>query len=96
MLRPYIAGTVGATRVRTRSAESQSDTFLSGSFGLGVKWRPDDRVGVRFEVRLRGIMVSSDTALFCSTGTGGGGCSVAIAGDIVGQVETFSGLVFRF
>ena len=96
MVRPYVSGTVGATHVSTRSLESRSDTFLSGSFGLGVKIRPDDRVGVRFEVRLRGVVVSSSSGLFCSTGTGGSGCSVTLAGNVVGQVETFGGVVFRF
>ena len=96
LMRPYVSGTVGATRVGVRSTESRSDTFLSGSFGLGLKYRPDDRVGARLEVRLRGIVVSSSTGLFCSTGTGGSGCSVAIGGNVVGQVETFAGLVFRF
>ena len=96
MVRPYVSATVGATRASVRSAETESDTFLSGSLGLGIKIRPDDRVGVRFEVRLRGILVSSSSRLFCSTGTGGSGCSVTLAGNAVGQVETFGGVVIRF
>ena len=96
MVRPYVAGAVGATHARTRSSGSESATYLSGSFGVGIKIRPDDRVGVRLEARFRGIVVSSNTGLFCSTGSGGSGCSVAVGGDIVGQLETFAGLVFRF
>ena len=96
LFRPYVAGTVGATYARTRSTETRSDTFLSGSFGLGVKYRPNDRIGARLEVRLRGIVLSSNSSLFCSTGSGGSGCSIAIGGNVVGQVETFAGLTFRF
>ena len=32
--RPYLAFTLGGTHVRTRSAESNSDTFFSGSIGV--------------------------------------------------------------
>lgn len=96
MFRPYVAGTVGGTYARSYSAEKRSDTFLSGSFGLGVKFRPEDRFGARLEVRLRGVLLSSNSSLFCSTGTGGGGCSVAISGSVLTQVETFAGVSFRF
>lgn len=95
-IQPYVAATIGATHVETQSFGSQSDTFFSGSLGVGVKIRPQERLGVRLELRLRGIVTSSNSSLFCSVGTGGSGCAVGVSGDLLGQVESFAGLVFRF
>ena len=94
--RPYMAATIGGTHVKTRSFGSASDTFLSGSLGLGVRFFPEQRVGLRIEARARGILVSSSSKIFCETGSDGAICAVQLAGDMLGQVETFAGVSFRF
>jgi hypothetical protein len=66
--RPYLAFTLGGTHIRTSSTESRSDTFFSGSIGVGMKFLPTSRVGIRVEARAYGTLVSSSTDLFCSTG----------------------------
>lgn len=92
-LRPYVALTVGGTHVKTNA---DSDTFFSGSIGLGVQVNPDARLGLRLEARAYGTLTSSSTDLFCRTGPDENICAVRVDGDVLSQFETFAGLVFRF
>ena len=94
--RPYLAFTLGGTHVRTRSAESNSDTFFSGSIGVGMKFLPTSRVGIRVEARAYGTLVSSSTDLFCSTGPDLNLCAIRLEGKMLSQVETFAGVTIRF
>ncbi len=95
---PYLALTLGGTHVETRGAVSESDTFFSGSIGLGIKVAPSSRVGFRLEARAYGILVDSDSEIFCLSAPDAGvaGCAVALSGDIAGQIETFAGVTVRF
>jgi len=93
LLRPYLAATIGGTRV---SASSESDAFFSGSIGLGFQIMPESRVGIRVEARAWGSLTDSDTRLFCSVGPDQNVCGVRIDGSVLSQVETFAGVVFRF
>ena len=92
-LKPYVAMTLGGTHVKTNA---DSDTFFSGSIGLGVQINPDARLGLRLEARAYGTLTSSSTDLFCRTGPDANVCAVRVDGDVLGQFETFAGLVFRF
>ena len=96
MARPYLAFTLGGTHVRTSSAESKSDTFFSGSIGVGMKFLPTSRVGIRVEARAYGTLVSSSTDLFCSTGPDLNICAIRLEGQMLSQVETFAGITVRF
>jgi opacity protein-like surface antigen len=96
MARPYLAFTLGGTHVRTSSAESKSDTFFSGSIGVGMKFLPTSRVGIRVEARAYGTLVSSSTDLFCSTGPDLNICAIRLEGKMLSQVETFAGITVRF
>jgi hypothetical protein len=93
ILRPYVALTLGGTHVRS---ESDSDTFFSGSLGLGLQFNPDARVGVRLEARAYGTVTSSSTDLFCSTGPDQNICAVRLEGNMLGQIEALLGVVMRF
>jgi hypothetical protein len=93
---PYLAATLGGTHIRTSSAESRDDTFFSGSIGIGMKFLPTSRVGIRVEARAYGTLVSSNSELFCSTGPDANLCAVRIDGKLFSQVETFAGITFRF
>jgi hypothetical protein len=92
-VQPYIAMTLGGTHVRS---DADSDTFFSGSLGLGLKVRPHERVGFRLEARLHGVLVRDSTKIFCQSGPSQNFCAVAVAGDMFAQFETFAGLTFRF
>jgi len=95
-MRPYLAFTLGGTHVRTASAESSSDTFFSGSIGLGMKFLPTSRVGIRIEARAYGTLVDSNTDLLCSTGPDANVCAIRVDGSMLSQLETFAGVTFRF
>jgi len=96
MVLPYIAATLGATHARVSSTGSSSDTFWSGSFGLGVLISPNSRVGLRLEARAYGTLTNSGTSLLCASGPNISGCAIRIDGDLLTQIETFAGVVFRF
>ena len=94
--RPYLAFTLGGTHIRTSAAASNSDTFFSGSIGLGFKFLPTSRFGVRVEARAYGTMIDSSTDLFCSTGPDTNVCAIRVKGKMLSQVETFAGITYRF
>jgi hypothetical protein len=94
--RPYLAFTLGGTHVRTSSAGSSSDTFFSGSIGLGMKFLPTSRFGIRVEARAYGTVIDSGTDLFCRTGPDANVCAVRVKGKMLSQVETFAGVTYRF
>ena len=95
-VRPYLAATLGGTRVTVMSRGSKSDTFLSGSIGVGLLFRPESRLGVRLEIRGHGTLIDSGTDLFCETGPSINVCALRIEGDMLWQIDTFAGIVFRF
>ena len=94
--RPYLAFTLGGTHVRTDSNGSDSDTFFSGSIGIGMKFLPSSRVGIRVEARAYGTLVDNSTDLFCSTGPDTNICAIRVEGRMLSQVETFAGITVRF
>ena len=93
---PYLAATLGGTHASASSTGSGSDTFWSGSIGLGVMISPSSRLGLRLEARAYGTLVNSSTDLFCETGPDINFCAVRIEGELLTQIETFAGIVFRF
>jgi hypothetical protein len=96
-VRPYLAVTLGGTHIQTSvGGASRSDTFWSGSIGLGLQIRPTERIGIRLEARAYGTLMDSDTDLFCQTGPNQNICAVRIDGTLMSQVETLAGVVFRF
>jgi hypothetical protein len=96
-VRPYVAVTLGGTHIQTSvGGASRSDTFWSGSIGLGLQLRPTERLGIRLEARAFGTLMDSDTDLFCQTGPNQNVCAIRIDGTLMSQVETLAGVVFRF
>jgi len=53
-------------------------------------------LGVRLEVRGHGTLIDSGTDLFCETGPSINVCALRIEGDMLWQIDTFAGIVFRF
>jgi hypothetical protein len=92
-VRPYVAATLGGTRIVT---EADSDSFFSGSIGVGLQIRPLSRLGIRLEARAYGTLTDSNTDLFCRTGPDLSICAVRVDGNLLTQIETFAGVVFRF
>jgi Outer membrane protein beta-barrel domain len=94
--RPYVALTLGGTHIKTRANGSQSDSFFSGSIGVGLNLIPNNRLGIRLEARAYGTLMNSSTGLFCQTGPNNNVCAVRIDGSLLGQFEAIAGFVFRF
>ena len=46
-IRPYLAMTLGGTHIKEDAGSGESDTFISGSLGLGLKLRSTERWGFR-------------------------------------------------
>ncbi len=97
-VRPYLVMTLGGTHIKSNpdSGNGDSDTFFSGSIGVGFKMQPTRRLGLRLEARAHGVLMRDSTKLFCQTGPNNNVCAVELQGDWLGQLETFAGIVFRF
>ena len=94
--RPYVAMTIGGTHIKTVANGSQSDSFFSGSIGVGLNMTPNSRLGIRLEARAYGTLMNSSTSLFCQTGPNNNVCAVRIDGNLLSQFEALAGVVFRF
>jgi hypothetical protein len=95
-VRPFLAVTLGATHIDISTDGFDSDTFWSGSLGLGLQIAPNSRVGIRLEVRAFGTLLDSSSDIFCQFGPTNNVCAVRIDGTIMWQVEALAGIVFRF
>lgn len=95
-VRPYLAATIGGTRIDVSSPGFDDDTFLSFSLGLGLQLRPSSRLGIRLEARGFGTLLDSDSDLFCEFGPSNNICAVRIDGTLMWQTEAIAGIVFRF
>jgi hypothetical protein len=95
-VRPYLAVTIGVTRVEVSDAGFDDDSFFSFSIGVGLQIRPTDRLGIRLEARSFATLLDSESDIFCGSGPDNNFCAVRIDGSVLWQLETFAGLVFRF
>lgn len=95
-VQPYVALTLGGTHVRTSGTDSESDTFWSGSIGVGLDVRPSSRLGLRIEARAYGTLTDSNTELFCRTGPDLNICAIRIESNLLSQIEAFAGFTLRF
>lgn len=95
-VRPFLAATLGGTKVDIDTAGFDSDTFWSASLGLGLQIAPNSRLGIRLEARGYGSLLDSSSDLWCQFGPSNNICVVRIDGTIMWQVEALAGIVFRF
>lgn len=97
-VRPYLAATIGATHFEVRTEGFDSDTFFSFSIGTGLQIRPNERLGLRLEARAFGTLIKSGSSLFCVSDPAGGtaGCAITLTGEVLWQIQTMAGIVFRF
>jgi opacity protein-like surface antigen len=93
---PYFVATVGLTKIDPDLEGASSDNFLSFGVGGGWKFFPTSRVGLRLDGRFLGTFIDSDSKIFCQSGQEGGGCAVALKGDLMYQFEMQAGLIVRF
>jgi hypothetical protein len=94
--KPYIVGTLGATRFHADAAEASDDTRFSISLGGGLRVPFSERFSLRLEARGYVTFVDSDSALFCKTGSFGAVCELRASGSTFIQYEVLGGLAFAF
>lgn len=87
----FVSGGLGVTYFSPLPNELDPETHASMSVGLGARWMPTPRVGLRLETRFYGTLFNSSTSVFCS-----GGCVLSVSGDLLTQYAVFGGIVFRF
>ncbi|MFO7594027.1 MAG: hypothetical protein R6X15_08310 [Pseudomonadota bacterium] len=87
----FISGGLGFTHFSPLPSGVDSETRASMSIGLGTRWMPTRRVGLRLEARWYGTLFNSSTSIFCS-----GGCEMRVSGDLLSQYSVMGGVVFRF
>ncbi|MDJ0906910.1 MAG: outer membrane beta-barrel protein [Woeseiaceae bacterium] len=95
-VQPYLAATIGGTHVKASANGSESDTFFSGSIGLGMLFAPNSRVGLRLEGRGHATFTNSSSNLLCVVSPDLNACTIEVTGDVVIQFEVFAGVVVRF
>jgi opacity protein-like surface antigen len=96
IVRPYLAAEIGAARLSPDGDGYESDTVFAFSIGGGAQVLPANRVGLRLEGRVLGAVVDSDSALFCSSASGGASCAFRASGDVLWQWEVSAGVTVRF
>jgi len=93
---PFLAGGIGATRLRASGAESGTDTRPSMSIGVGLKMPFAEQWSARLEIRGYGTATGGERDLLCISGPEGAECKVRYEGDFLFQAEALAGLTFRF
>jgi len=91
--KPFVVGSLGATHFDPHSSSLGSDTRFSIGLGGGVELGAGERIGIRLEGRGFGTFFNSSGAVFCGPA---GGCSVAVASQILWQFEVLAGVTFKF
>jgi hypothetical protein len=90
---PYVMGGIGGTTAKPDRGGLNSETFFSGTLGIGWMVPLGLHVGLRFEARGYGILLNNRSSVFCGGSTG---CIVAIKGNGLFQGEVLAGLSIRF
>ena len=93
---PFFSATLGGTKIKPDAPGTKSDTVLSFGVGGGWKFFNSERIGVRLEGRFNGILIDSNSDIFCASGPGGSGCLINTKGEILWQFEAQAGVIFRF
>ncbi len=88
---PFFSGGIDMTHLNTSRAGYANGTRLSLSLGGGLKWTPNDRFGIRFELRGYGTLADSRESLFCASD-----CEQGLRSYLFPQFETNLGLIYRF
>ena len=95
-VRPFMAATIGASRLKPQPSGFSSETFVSGSIGGGWKIGLGKNLALRVEARGYATLVDSDSLLFCESSDAGGACLLVLEGSFFTQWEARVGLTFRF
>ena len=96
---PFMSATLGGTHIDVDTEGFGSDTFFGFSIGGGIQIAPTRRFGLASRgPRIRHVVERSGSTIFCVSDPGGGqaGCAITVSGDMLWQLQTMAGFVFRF
>lgn len=93
-LRPYLIGSLGATRFDPALGNHQTD--FSASLGVGMRASFTEHLAARLEARGFFTLLSSSSAVFCSSNQSGGLCAVQARGTSFIQADILAGLSYSF
>ena len=94
--RPFLAATIGVVHFEPGLSGVDSETFFAFSVGTGLQIRPNDRFGIRLEARGYGVLLDSNSDLFCQSDAAGAICAIRVDGSVLWQFQAMAGFVFRF
>jgi hypothetical protein len=93
-LRPYLIGSLGATRFDPALGNHQTD--FSASIGVGMRAAFTEHLAARLEARGFFTLLSSSSAVFCSSNQSGGLCAIQARGTSFIQADILAGLSYSF
>jgi opacity protein-like surface antigen len=93
-VKPFIVGTVGATRMAPTGSDNEAVTKFSLGLGGGVKILFTDNIGVRLEGRWFGTFFDGSGQAFCSSSSGQ--CLIKVQGDVFSQFVANAGIIVGF
>jgi opacity protein-like surface antigen len=96
VLKPYVVGTLGVTRLSPEPGRVSDNTRFSVSLGGGVRVPVSGHFSFRLEARGFLTFVNTDSSFFCSSGSSGGFCAIRGSGSTFVQYELLAGAAFAF
>jgi opacity protein-like surface antigen len=96
LLKPYIVGTLGITRLTPEPGTASDNTRFSFSLGAGLRVPVSEHFSVRLEARGFLTFVNTRGAFFCSSSSAGGFCAIRGSGSTFTQYELLAGAAFTF
>lgn len=91
-IQPFFVGSIGATVFDPAEEGYDSETKLSFGAGAGIRVPVTRNLGLRFEVRGYGTVLSNDSAALCANGR----CLVSTDGTLLWQYEANAGVYLAF
>ena len=70
-VQPYVAGSLGLSRLDPGPAGLDTENYFSFSLGVGLRLLPSERVGLRLEGRWFGMLIQPIDATHCSNRSAG-------------------------
>jgi opacity protein-like surface antigen len=96
LLKPYVVGGLGITRLSPEPGRVSDNTRFSVSLGAGFRVPVSQHFSVRLEARGFLTFVDTDSSFFCSSSSAGGFCSIRGSGSTFIQYELLAGAAFAF
>ncbi|MFK7889089.1 MAG: hypothetical protein AB8G16_19695 [Gammaproteobacteria bacterium] len=95
-LAPFLSLALGATRISPDESAVSSETYFSGSLGVGLRYELTPSMGLRFEGRASGLFGKSNSLVFCENVDASEVCFLGGDRGIIPQFEALLGLTFKY